>query len=280
MKIYKPQEALRPYIAMYYLIEGGALPNGETFNEYSLPSGHTFMVFQHLGQFKIHNNSTKKILELPEMYATGQQVSSCTLLCDENSFEAFVVCLKPTAFWHLTKKDVSTLVDEVVPLNELWKYEHRYFNPLLDFNLNINERIKIFEDILLQFLGCKKFSPNIIDLAVEEILEKKGCIRIKNLTAKFNVSIRYFRKQFKETVGIPPSTYTRITRFNFLFSEMNSVNKNDFYALSSFFGYYDISHFSKDFKKYCGDSPRNFHIEKFKFFKDVWIDDPLILKAD
>lgn len=280
MKIHKPQKALDPYIAMSYIINGGRQPDGSTFNEMALPSGHLFMVFQHIGRFKIYNNVLKKMIHLPEMYLSGQQISSANMMSDDDYFEALIICLRPTAVWHITGLDVSTLVDEVLDLKIAFKNNHHLFDPLLRNGLEPQLRIAGFETILLELLEGKKFNPNVIDVAMDEILKVKGCIKIGDLASRLNVSIRYFRKKFKEIVGVPPSTYTRITRFNFLFSEMDPKNKTDFQTLSTFFGYYDISHFSRDFKKYCGESPRNFHIEKFKYFKDIWIDDPLILKIN
>ena len=280
MEIYKPQNVLQPYIAMSYIVKGGRQPDGSKFNEMALPSGHCFMVFQHVGRFEIYNNVLKKVIDLPKMYLSGQQISSANMMSDDDYFEALVICLRPTAVWHITGIDVSTLVDEVIDLREAFKDCYSLFDPLFKKQMEPQVRITLYENILIELLKGRKFTPNIIDIAIDEILKVKGCIKIKDLTLRLNISVRYFRKKFKEIVGIPPSTYTRITRFNFLFSEMDSQNKNDFNTLSTFFGYYDISHFSRDFKKYCGESPRNFHIEKFKYFKDIWIDDPLILKID
>lgn len=91
------------------------------------------------------------------------------------------------------------------------------------------------------------------------------------------MSPRYFQKKFKEVIGIQPSVFCRITRFNFLFSEMNTKT-NDFSTLSILYNYYDLSYFSKDFKRYCGSAPSKFYLEKFEFLNQVFINNPFIFQ--
>ncbi|MFH6604667.1 AraC family transcriptional regulator [Maribacter algicola] len=281
MEVHKPnRKELDHYITMMYVVGGGSNSRVRPYSEMSLPSGHPFIVFKHSGDFTIHNNILNKTIELPKMYFTGQQVSSANITSKDKFFEAFVICLRPTAVWHIFGIDVSTLEDEVMDLEIVIKNSQDLFGNLLRKDLKINQRIEIFENGLIEHLNDKKFESNIIDIAVDKILKAKGCVKIQDLASKLNISIRYFRKKFKEIVGVTPSVYTRIIRFNYLFSEMNSQNKNDFISLGAYYGYFDIAHFSRDFKKYCGHAPTKFHLDKFNFFKEVWIDDPLILKID
>ena len=70
-------------------------------------------------------------------------------------------------------------------------------------------------------------------------------------------------------VGITPSSYKRIVRFNYMFAEIQLDSPIDYQSLSALSNYYDFPHFSRDFKRYCGVCPSKFHIDKFNFLQEV-----------
>ena len=275
MEIYIPKKKLQPFVSMLYILADERKPDSKTYNELALPSGHCFMVYRYKGNMSIVINDKENIL--PTFYITGQQTSSHYMKSDDMNIELVVAALKPTALWHFFGLDMSELVNEAIPLDTIYK------DKLLEVTKNFEgcktaeERMDCLEKVLINATKKKISQLNVIDISIDIIQKNKGCILIKDLAKKLNISKRYFQKKFKRIVGIPPSVYTRITRFNYLFAEIGA-SQQDYKTLSTFFNYHDISHFSKDFKKYCGESPTKFHLEKFKFLKDIWVDDPLILK--
>jgi AraC-like DNA-binding protein len=82
-------------------------------------------------------------------------------------------------------------------------------------------------------------------------------LSIAKLSAMCNITPEYFRKIFKQHYGLSPIAYInnlKISRAKeLLLSGANSVTEA---ALKS--GYTDISHFSREFKKATGFSPKDF----------------------
>lgn len=76
-----------------------------------------------------------------------------------------------------------------------------------------------------------------------------------------NLSISHFRRIFKENYGISPMQYRENIRIywakQFLKSDLLTVSE-----ISSKLGYYDIYHFSKEFKKIVKKSPLEYKKEK------------------
>ncbi len=275
MEVYIPKEILQPFVSMFYTVIGSRKPGDAMHNELALPSGHCFMVYRCKGNMSVAINDKDNIL--PRFYIAGQQTSSHYMKSNDLYIELVVAALKPTALWHFFGLNMSELVNEAIPLDTIYQGKLLEIRKQFERCKTAEERIGCLEKVLIDASKKKTLRLNVIDISIDIIQKNKGCILIKDLVGKLNISKRYFQKKFKEMVGISPSVYTRITRFNYLFAEIGT-SQQDYKTLSTFFNYHDISHFSKDFKNYCGESPTKFHLEKFKFLKDIWVDDPLILK--
>lgn len=275
MKIYTPEKILHPYVSMMYTMIGRSKSESEPFNELALPSGHCFMVFRYKGNLSVSIDNKNDAL--PKFYITGQQTSCHNMISHDPYVELVVAALKPTALWHYFSLDMSELVNSAITFDSYFEDDLKVLIKQFEGIKSAEDRIYFLEKLLIDITNKKSPELNIIDISIDIIQKNKGCILIKDLVKKLNISQRYFQKKFKKIVGIPPSTYTRITRFNYLFAEMGT-SQQDYKTLSTFFNYHDSAHFSKDFKKYCGESPTKFHLDKFKYVKEVWVDDPLILK--
>lgn len=273
LKIIPPAKELSPFVAYYYIARLDQGTNGSPVKELCLPSGYAFMGFQTLGRckyiFKGHNIVPERF------YTSGQLTQKYFVFSDDPAIAIVGVAFKPTGLWHLFGLELSSLVDKVMPTTQLFDDALEEFTKRFDAADSPHVRKEYVEKLLMD--QKEKVSPslNLIDIAVKEIHENQGCRLLKDIAAKLNVSDRYFQKMFKTMVGIVPSVYSRIVRFNYLFSEMQSDGPQDYKSLAALFNYYDFPHFSKDFKRYCGESPSKFHVDKFHFLKEFMIHTPI-----
>lgn len=272
LRLYKPSDKLLPYVLKYYTINW---TSSNKISELCLPSGNCFIVLQLKGNSYIKLEDKK--LALPKVYIVGQQTVKYYIESDDTNVTILGIILKPTALFQLFNSiNIEKLTNNVLPLESLFDNNSVYLNKEILFSNSTKNQIDLIEKFLFNIIEPRKINHTIIDYAIELINQKKGCTAIKDLVKKLNISQRYFQKKFKEVVGIQPSVFCRITRFNFLFSEMNTKS-NDFSTLSILYNYYDLPHFAKDFKRYCGAAPSKFYLEKFKFLKQAFIKHPFIL---
>lgn len=93
---------------------------------------------------------------------------------------------------------------------------------------------------------------------VDYIFNKKGMLPVKELTKKFPYSERTLERIFHKEVGATPYRFICLVRFNYIIRELQ---KNEYKTLTELiqqYDYYDQSHFEKDFKKFLGQSIKEY----------------------
>lgn len=99
-------------------------------------------------------------------------------------------------------------------------------------------------------------SDLLIDEAAAIIQKQKGIIRVKDLAASLFISQDAFEKKFRARIGCSPKKFAGIIRIRHLinnFSSYSSLTDASYEA-----GFYDQSHFIKEFRQFTGKSPSAF----------------------
>jgi AraC-like DNA-binding protein len=121
---------------------------------------------------------------------------------------------------------------------------------------SFESRIALFEQQLLFVLGSqtnRAINP-LIDNCLKEIYLSKGNIAIHELAASNGYTIRHLRRKFEEALGMSPKFFNRIIRFQHTLSFIMNSN-SDLQEVIKDQGYYDQSHFIKEFKDFSLITP-------------------------
>ena len=89
------------------------------------------------------------------------------------------------------------------------------------------------------------------------------------LTNKLNISSKTLNRLFKEYTGITPKKYIKLTRFNNTISALKNSDIENFTKASFQYGYFDQSHFIKDCKEFCCDTPKNVLKNLIPFYERI-----------
>jgi AraC-like DNA-binding protein len=117
------------------------------------------------------------------------------------------------------------------------------------------DRIDLMEAFLLEKLIAGKQDP-LIGHAIQLIRRQDGIIPIRDLSLSLHISQDAFEKRFRAQVGSTPKQYASIVRLRNLIKKYpaaSSLTKVSYEA-----GYFDQSHFIKDFRLFTGQSPKDF----------------------
>ncbi|WP_165805952.1 helix-turn-helix domain-containing protein [Marixanthomonas spongiae] len=273
-KTFEAHPRLQAFILFYFELNWQKKQPNETIKHLSLPTGCSFMGFQSSGNMQIKIDEYTYTTE--RFYVNAQTTLPYYMCYSGNHLKAVVACLKPTALYHLFKIDVSTLINTGANPVSLFKGRlGASFQARFKTNTTA-ENIRELDALFIAQLNEVTPRFNFVDTTIDIIVQSKGEIKLKELIQKLQVSKRYFQKKFKAMVGIPPSVYMKIIRYNFIFSSLKEEELH-YTSTSAPFYFYDSAHYSNDFKKYMGICPSQFNPEHYPFLKltaiekAVWI---------
>jgi AraC-like DNA-binding protein len=82
--------------------------------------------------------------------------------------------------------------------------------------------------------------------------------KIEDLADYLYLNIRSIQRKFKADLGVTPKELARNFRFDAIKKKLASNPNTTLVDLAYEFGYTDLSHFIKDFKKFAGETPLEF----------------------
>lgn len=92
-----------------------------------------------------------------------------------------------------------------------------------------------------------------------------GTVNVDTISQKIGLSSRQIHRKLSENIGLGLKEYANIIRFDY---SLKMLEKEGTYS----HGYYDQSHFIKDFKRYTGLCPKDVDLnndERYAFFSNI-----------
>lgn len=167
------------------------------------------------------------------------------------------IVFRPAGLHTLFGLPMYEFSDERTNLRDVLGRQLDEWSDKIEEAISHTERIALLEQFLnLQFLR-KKSEPDRTDYAANLIVEQRGVVNISDLMDELFVCRRQFERKFLQKVGVSPKYYARIRRIGVLCHELAKKRWQiaDWQELIFQSGYYDQSHFIKEFTEFTGKSP-------------------------
>jgi AraC-like DNA-binding protein len=125
---------------------------------------------------------------------------------------------------------------------------------------DISSTIGVLEDFLKQRRRAVYPDQRLdgVAAAISLMEATKGNISCETLQKLTNTSRKSLERNFMNFHGIHPKEYLRIVRFNFARKVMEKSLESNLTGLAHNLGYFDQSHFIKEFKRFSGNTPRDY----------------------
>src|SRR5262245_3870135 len=152
----------------------------------------------------------------------------------------------------------SMMVDQIVPLQELWTSDdvERLFASLA--GLGIRRCVSALKDELLA-RTCRLRSLDTIGGTASRLIKlRAGCVSIDSLASSHGLSRQQFTRRFRAAAGLPPKLFARITRFQALVHTLLSTDVSEWASVSPALGFYDQAHMINEFRAFAGSPPTVF----------------------
>ena len=247
-----PSEALRPFIDAFLIIESD---NGAVNRV--LPDSALVMTFRLRGSVTMLDGAERS--SLPFAVISGLRKTSRTV-CYAPGTANLLVLFREGGAAAFLREPVHELfgqslgLDMLISPGELGRIEEQ-----LSEAATHSEKIRRIEAFLLSRLNAAH-PDRLVEEAIQQIKTAKGDINIRKLLASLPLSLDPFEKRFRRVTGTSPKQFSSIIRLRNLIS--HHTGDESLTSLAHAAGYFDQSHFIKDFKSFTGQTPGHFFAHK------------------
>lgn len=243
-----PSDLLKPFIKTFLIIES------ETGSKnLILPDTSMVMAFRIKGSVRFHAENKTELL--PSSVITGLRRSSRTMDYAPGTATLLVI---------FTEGGVASFFKE--PLHELFnrslsidhfvdRQQTQDVEDRLATAKNNRQRIIGVEQFLLSRLKSPSPDKPLVH-AVQQIRRMNGQLNMKALANDVNMSQDAFEKRFRRKIGTSPKQFSSIVRLRHIITHYSA--DRSFTNMAYDAGYFDQSHFTKDFRSFTGRTPNEF----------------------
>lgn len=177
------------------------------------------------------------------------------LVAFDTAVDYFGIRFLPGCFHYFFALPVDDIVNHMLACETVWGNRLNAFEEALFMARSTAERIALSESYLLRRLSMSGKPPDRRFLAaLDRIYRYRGDIPIEtNLTDA--ISPRQLRRLFGQYIGLSPKTFARIVRFQAVLQDMQRAPDRPWGEYCFDFGYYDQSHFIREFANFSGLAP-------------------------
>lgn len=168
------------------------------------------------------------------------------------------VSFKPGGAYPFLQIPLSELHNQIVSLDAIWGHQAAEIRERLYDASTTAARFTLMEQLLLQRLQAAPTGFNAVQYAVDVIARSGGAVGIGALSDHIGISQKHLIAQFKHRVGGTPKALARLYRFRNVLYTLNPAQPVDWTRIAHNCGYYDQSHFNKDFEAFTGHNPSDY----------------------
>lgn len=254
-KQFLPSAALKPYIKYYYLFQSD---NDKAFEDTVFPSGDMEMIFN-LGEGIWEATVENRFQRNPAVELWGQITRPLPIKSKGKQTMLGVKFFTHSAAVFLDE-EIGMFSDRVCDLSEIIGEPISTLHlKLLEVNETWN-RIQLIENFLLKKLNITERKIDTVSKIRSILSTIKNNSTENNLSlvaSKHNVTPRYLHKLVNQYTGLSPKSYNKISRFQ-LSLQLISRKDQTLTSIAYNCGYFDQSHFIRDFKSFTGITPSSY----------------------
>jgi AraC-like DNA-binding protein len=168
------------------------------------------------------------------------------------------ICFYPDGFYPFLKIPVSEFKNQLLGADEAgFKRANNIIGRLKEAQ-HAAARLIILENELILTFNNNFYIPENFRKLFESLRTNDSTIHLTEFCIRNNISIRKMERMFNKYVGVSANTYSTLNRFH---NSVNQILYGDYSKLTDLAydnGYFDQMHFIKEFKRFAGNTPKNF----------------------
>ncbi|MCG8372403.1 MAG: helix-turn-helix transcriptional regulator [Balneolales bacterium] len=250
-----PIDKLQSFIDCYWVIENS---DESIYPQKIIPDGFPEIIFHYGDPYRINISGT---WQLQEKALIGGQIRNHFMLENTGVSGMIGIKFKPFGITKLFGVNMLSLTDTVIPLNEILEQPFEEISESMDSENPYSGKIDSLNEFFSQVPVYETANDQLIELAIRTIFRKHGLITVSELNEIAGTSERKLERLFNKYIGLSPKFYTRIIRFNYIYSLVQK-EKMSWSRLAQMSGFYDQSHFISNFQEFTGEDPSEYFFEE------------------
>jgi AraC-like DNA-binding protein len=153
----------------------------------------------------------------------------------------------------------TELRDRWAPVDAVWQRSSDRIRNRAGEMASATETLQVVEDELRSRLAeAPSRGLDLVWRAGRCLENSHGAVPVGALTDAAGVSRNHLATQFKSHVGVTPKRVARLYRFARLILSVDSLGPVNWSEFAHMAGYFDLAHFSREFKDFTGHTPTEY----------------------
>ena len=250
---YNPPASLKEFVRFFWTLECDFVE--EKYVHRSLADGCVQLVFHYKTNFD--EITANHILEPSFSSGISGQSQNFRRFVTKDSFGIFGAYLYPYAVPKLFSIPASEITNQMVNFVDFIGNEGKELEERIMLAANNDLRIQVLSAFLESKLMINDYTDLAISSCITRIIHSKEIENVTKLASLANLSTRQFERRFVDYAGFTPKFYSRLIRFQAAVKKFGG-NFTSLTDVAHECGYYDQSHFIREFKEFSGYTPATF----------------------
>ena len=197
----------------------------------------------------------------------GPATAPCTVGAQANlSALLFIIEFQPAGLFAFTGAAQKELADRTVPFGLLCPVLCARLAELLERARSVYELADGADALLLSNL--RGTCPPALPSSIQTVIARGGNLSMAELSGSVFYSERHLARLFDAYLGLSAKTFSRLVRVNRAVRLLGNSHCSLTRACC-LSGYYDFSHFARDFKAVCGLTPQQYRGRMSDFYSEI-----------
>lgn len=230
-----------------------------------LPDGNVEIIIDLLDkpQYIYDNDSLVEIQACNRVWASGVRTEPITIPAGKDA-SMMIIAFKRGMAYPFFPFPMDEIRDSVVDAELIWGEDFLFLREKIAENKYSPRKFESVEEFLLRAYFSRMVVNPCVEFAISQIVGASN-IAMADLTAKIGYSQKHFISMFTKQVGVTPKSYLRIMRFQETVRSIDATLNPDWSEIALAAGFYDQSHFIRDFKHFSGFTPDDYAARQKNF---------------
>ncbi len=243
---------LSDYIKSFWLVD--SVGDSTIRQEKIIPDGYPEMIF-HYGDRYRANISGK--WNVQSKFLIAGQITNHFFLENTGVSGMMGIKFQPWAIKELFGFDMHPLVNKVIPFPKSLHNNLKALKEIAISEVAFEDKVNTIEKLIIDIASKRVHKQDRFQKSVMLIINSKGALSLNEIRDQIPVSERGLERYFKYHIGLSPKHYSRIIRFSNIFTLVQQKHF-EWTDVSFLAGFYDQSHFIKNFKEFTGEEPSKY----------------------